>query len=111
MSLRSAPTAQEKTTSGTLEALFAMTALTSLAICALASLFPSHLIQHPAAIYSLVFVGTVLLVTWISLLLTHIWRMIFSRKVRYSLGWVLVVLFLPIIGPALASLRNSQGGG
>ena len=88
------------------ESLVARLCLWSLAAALLANLLPKEAFSNRFIVGGVTATAAVLLVAWILLMGLHLYRMLFDKSCRYSLGQVLAVLFIPVLGAVVVSLRK-----
>jgi len=68
------------------------------------ALLPARWLEGGLATAGLVAIGAVLFISWVTLLAVHLYR-ILRLRVRYRLHQILILFFVPFMGPALVSTR------
>ena len=96
---------------GRIERVMAKTCLWSLAAAVLVNLFPEGAFSSRLFVGGVTVVAVVLFVSWIFLMGNHLYRMIFDKSSPYTIGQVLAVLFIPVIGAIVVSLRKTAPSG
>lgn len=88
-----------------IERAVAKVCLWSLALAILASLLPEKMFTNDFVVGGITLIAAVLLISWIYLMVAHLRRIIFYGTSRYTVGQILAVLFIPVLGAIAVSIK------
>jgi hypothetical protein len=97
-----------RTVKGRLERLTAKICLWSLGAAVLVALVPDGMLSNRLFVGAVTIVAGTLLATWIYLMVNHVSSWFFERERTYTIGQVLSILFIPVIGAIWVSLRRTS---
>ncbi|MFT3761145.1 MAG: hypothetical protein QM761_00750 [Pseudoxanthomonas sp.] len=69
---------------------------------------PDEAFDNRIFVVTAVFVAAVLLLAWLWLMVLHLYRILFHKGGGYSVMQILAVLFVPLFGAALVSLKRTR---